>query len=183
METTDLKASQNNYKTNWLRFRKDRSLTSDRVWCFTDGSTTGWHSAILIVPGQYYRAAARSEPFHESRNIAGELNGFLLGLELIPDGSVVTIVHDFIGVGAWTIGAWEINSEDVKARITKARKLIEDKRLTVEFVHHAGHQDKKKKERPICHSEFTKWNCAADRLCEEQIATDTITSMLKETND
>lgn len=177
METTDPKTSQIKYKTDWLKFRADRSLTSDRVWCFTDGSTTGWHSAVLVVPQQFYRAVARFAPYHSSRNIAAELNGFLLGLEIAPSNSLVSIVHDFIGVGAWTIGAWEINSEDVRSKIDQAHKIIKDKNLTIEFIHHAGHQDKKKKERPICHSDFTKWNCLADKMCENQTEHDSITDL------
>lgn len=172
-----MKASKVNYKTNWLRFRQDRTITPDRVWLFTDGSTTGWHAATLVVPGEYVRSAARFCEFHASRNIAGELNGLLLGLELAPSNVTISIVHDFIGVGAWTIGSWEIKSDDVKDKITRARKLIADKNLDVSFIHHGGHQDKKKKDRPICHSDFTQWNCATDRLCEGKVAVDLVTKV------
>jgi hypothetical protein len=175
METTDLKSSRVNYKTNWLRFRADRSTTPDRVWVFTDGSTTGWHAASLVVPNQFTRSVARFYEFHATRNIAAELNGLLLGLEIAPEKSTLSIVHDFIGCGAWTIGAWEIKSDAVLERITKARKLVEDKKLDVSFIHHAGHQNKKKKDRPICHSDFTKWNCTCDRMCEEQVVVDVTT--------
>lgn len=178
METTDLKSSKVKYKTNWLRFRQDRTVTPDRIWIFTDGSTTGWHAATVIKPGEFIRQAAKKADFHASRNIAGELNGLLLGLEMVPSDSVVTIVHDFIGVGAWTIGAWEINSEDVRDKINRALKLIADKRLDVSFIHHGGHQDRKKKDRPVCHSDFTKWNCSTDRLCESKVESDTITSLV-----
>lgn len=171
METTDLRSSQN-YDPGWLRFRADRTITPDRVWVFTDGSTTGWHAATLVVPNQFYRAAARFAPFHPTRNIAGELNGLLLGLEITPEGSTVSVVHDFIGAGAWAIGAWKINSDLVHDKVTKARKLIEDKRLDISFIHHAGHQDKKKKDRPICHSDFTKWNCFTDEMCSNKTECD-----------
>jgi hypothetical protein len=171
METTDLKTFKN-YDPSWLKFRQDRHMTPDRLWLSVDGATSGWHAAVIFVPNQYYRLLCKFAPFHPTRNIAAELNALLLGLENTPSNSKVTVIQDFIGCASWTIGAWNINSEAVLERVTKACKLIEEKNLDINFVHHAGHQNKKKKDRPVCNSDFTYWNVVADELCEAKVEVD-----------
>lgn len=169
MESTDAKAASVQYKTNWLRFRHDRSITPDRLWMFTDGSTSGWHAAILVDTSGSVKEYARFIKMTSNRNVGAELNGLLLGLEKIEEYKTVTVVHDYVGVGAWTIGAWEAKKPEVIEAIAMIRKLIYDKKLEITFIHHGGHQDKIKGTRPICHSDFTIYNCKVDKLCDDKV--------------
>lgn len=164
-ETTDLKYSQ---RVDWLKFRQDRSVSSGQLYLAIDGSTTGWHAAVLINPGNSVHYVANKAEFHKTRNISGELHGYLLGLQLVPARSSVIIIHDFVGISGWTTGNWKLNSDIVIEKIAEAHKLIREKELDVLHCHHYGHQDKKRKERPICHSDFTKWNVFVDKLCEDK---------------
>jgi hypothetical protein len=100
-----------------------------------------------------------------NRNINAEFNGLLLGLKHVPDNSVVNVVHDLLGLSAWVIGAWAINKPEVRDKVDLIRACVESKKLDLRFLHHAGHQNKRKGPRPICNSEFTFWNCVTDDLC------------------
>lgn len=174
METTNPHTANVTYKKPWLRLRTDKSVKPGSVWLFTDGSSTGWHAASLLVPGKYVRQIAKFAAKTPSRNIAAELNAAILGLERCGSGDgPVCVVHDYLGVGAWTIGAWKINNDEVREKVEKIKKIITDQKLDVSFIHHPGHLDKGKFKDD---SEFTRWNCSTDRLCTAQVESDSITT-------
>lgn len=178
MESTD-PGTVENYPGSWLKFRKDRSVKSDAIYIFSDGSSSGWHGAVIIDPGKTirYRSSFEETP---NRNINAEFNGAILGLEAIVPNSKINLIHDLLGLGAWIIGAWKINKPAVKQKTDQIKNIIKDKNLDVSWVHHAGHQNKKKGERPICNSQFTHYNCQADQLCGSKMSQDYIVNILKE---
>ena len=113
------------------------------------------------------RQPARFESPVSIANVGAELNGLLLGLEAAEPDSSVTVVHDYMGVGAWLTGGWEVRVPSVRQRVDAAMKLIEKKNLDIRFIHHGGHQKD--------HSDFTRWNCVADKLCGDKQACDIVT--------
>lgn len=163
-ESTD-QSTVNNYSGPWLRFRQGRQITNDAIWVFSDGSSTGWHGAVVVVPNKKIIELSKFEET-PNRNINAEFNGAILGLTNVPDNSKIVVVHDLLGLSAWVIGAWKINKAPVGEKTKFIRDLITSKNLDVHFIHHAGHQNKKKGKRPICTSEFTHYNCKADQICE-----------------
>ena len=148
VETTSPKAASVKYKRRWLALRSGSMQLSDdkdRTWIFCDGSTTGWHAAVVVDPGRRIRKLARFESPVSIANVGAELNGLLLGLE----------------------GGWEVRVPSVRQRVDAAMKLIEKKNLDIRFIHHGGHQKD--------HSDFTRWNCVADKLCGDKQACDIVT--------
>jgi tetratricopeptide (TPR) repeat protein len=61
-------------------------------------------------------------------------------LTLVPEGSDVTIVHDYEGVGAWMEGRWKTKDPVVAEIVTACRAVISQRRLLVSFRHQRGHQ-------------------------------------------
>ena len=175
MESTD-QSTVKNYPGPWLKHRESRSISDDVVWLFSDGSSTGWFGAVIIHPGKSIRRLSKYEE-SPNRNINPEFNGAILGLEALEPGTKVNIVHDLLGLGAWVIGEWRMTKPAVKAKTDQIRKIIKEKNLDVHFIHHAGHQNKKRGERPICNSEFTKYNCEADKLCGSAEVRDTVEAL------
>lgn len=142
----------------WVSYRPSRTTDPDMTWIFTDGSTTGRHAAVIVHKGggviQRLTGNARRT---KTRNVGAELNGMLLGLEHAPRGERVTVVSDYLGIAAWMTGNWKINDREVREKIARAKAIVEERSLTVAFVHHAGHQTDS--------SDFTRYNCEADALC------------------
>lgn len=167
METTKDSSAKQPGRRGWLRFRESRTCTDDRIWIFTDGSTSGWHAAKIVQPGKEVRSLCRLIPMTATRNVGAELNGFLLGIKHAPEGSHVTVVSDFLNIGAWMVGAYNVNGEEVAEKIARAHEIIESSRLTVSFCHHGGHQKD--------HSHFTHFNNGADVLCSNQTSADYVT--------
>lgn len=156
---------------DWISLREDRSLDRDRYWVFTDGSTHGFYSAVVVEPGKRVMFCAEFAEQTPTRNVGAEMNGMLLALRKVPAYVDVTIVSDYLGVGAWMIGAWDAKDSEIIRKIeqgenlmtSKFRQLVEDvddvsvHYNSVRFLHHGGHQTDD--------SEMTMWNCAADSLC------------------
>src|SRR5581483_9665487 len=122
METTNPHTANVTYKKPWLRLRDDKTVKAGNVWLFTDGSSTGWHAASVLVPGKYVRQVTKFAEKTPSRNIAAELNAAILGLQVCSsvDGPIY-VIHDYLGVGAWTIGAWNINNDEVREKVAKIK--------------------------------------------------------------
>lgn len=157
METTAEQTAEN---YAWASYRADRSMSpASRVWVFTDGSTTGWCSTVIVRPGVSVLPVSKKHPKAQMANVQAELNGFLLGLEHVDPDSAVTVVSDYIGIGGWMTGAWQIKNPAVEKAIERAHEIAKEKRLLqgMHFIHHAGHQEDV--------SDFTTWNTVADRLC------------------
>lgn len=144
---------------DWISFRADRSLIPDRINAFVDGSTSGWHSAVLVQPGEWVRYLCRYRKRTKTRNVGAEVNAYLLALDYLPEGSRIAVVHDYLGTGAWSKGYWNINRAEIRKKIDVAHKLEILNNLDVIFIHHKGHQKDK--------SDFTKYNCLADWLCSD----------------
>lgn len=149
-----------NHKKKWLRLRRERSITPDRYWIFTDGSDSGWFAAVIIDPQRRTVRKLASFMAPKSRNIGPELWALLLGLKHVPTDREITVVHDYIGTGAWLVGGFQVKSPNVAEAVGHIRSVIASRGLTVDFVHHGGHQKDS--------SDFTRWNCVADKLCTAQ---------------
>lgn len=187
METTD-SGTHLNYSRwgTWIRLRKDRELTEkDAVWVFSDGSSSGWHGATVVIPGKQIIRVCKFEET-PNKNINPEINGAIAGIEKCPVGSTVYVVHDLFGIGPWFLGHWRINKPEVRDKIDKLHAAVAGRGIDVRFIHHGGHQDKKRKKkdkvRPVCNSEFTKWNCATDKMLEDKVEVDTTEILSEQTN-
>lgn len=146
----------------WLRLRSERRCV-DRLHVFTDGSTLGSYAAVLVDPatGRAEEAARWRAPTR-TRNVGAEWDGFVLGLELLPPRSRATVVVDLLWIHAQLIGVRRTVDEEIVAKLERARRLIEEKRLDLELVHHDGHQTDA--------SDYTRWNTRADALCAQAAA-------------
>lgn len=164
IQTTSKKAAAVKYKKNWLRYKEPMSLLPGYTWIFTDGSNTGWHAAVLILPELSIRKMAAHAAPTSTRNVGAEMNGLILGLRNAQPGIPVWVVHDYVGVGAWITGGWEIKSFEMQEKVREIEKIIDERDLCLNFFHHPGHQRDA--------SDFTKWNNVADSLCSGKKAVD-----------
>jgi len=163
VQTTQVKTATARQYSGHVRLRRSRAVSRDhdRAWVFTDGATRGSYAAVVLSPGQ--------EPLHLSRfvgpmnlpqrNVTAEMMGVALGLNAVPEGSRVMVVSDYMGTGCWLAGQWKIKNPDALLRLRLIARLIRTRGLEVSFIHHKGHQ--------VDDTDFTRWNNAADKLCEE----------------
>lgn len=166
IETTSKKAAAVVYKKPWLRYRDDRSVTLDRIWIFTDGSNSGWHAAVVLDPFSKTIRRIAHYQVPKSKNIGPELWALNLGLRHVTSEHPITVVHDYIGTGAWIVGAWEIKSPNVLDAVNELLATIKSKGLDIRFIHTTGHQKDL--------SDFSKWNNHVDALCTGKKAVDTV---------
>ena len=106
--------------------------------------------------------AAITVALRRLRNILAELAALYLALRLVPEGSAVTIVHDYEGVGAWLEGRWKAKDPLVGEIVAACRALAEARRLTLAFRHQRGHQSSW-----AGRDDFAHFNARADRLATE----------------
>jgi hypothetical protein len=83
----------------------------------------------------------------------------LLGLSHIPDESPPTIVHDYMGVGAWMERRWQTRDQVVTAVIAACRRDVRSRGLDVTYRHQRGHQSTW-----AGRDDFAAWNARADSL-------------------
>lgn len=102
---------------------------------------------------------AISDALGRLRNILAELAALYLALTLVREGSAVTIVHDYEGVGAWMEGRWQMKDPIVAGLVAASRALIERRRLTVAYRHQRGHQASW-----AGRDDFAHYNAKADAL-------------------
>lgn len=160
VESTDPKQSTIPHQKPWVRHRKSREIEGDHVYVFSDGSSLGSYAAVVVSPKGVTRHGDKA-PMTSTRNVGAELNGAILGLSNVESGSSVVLVFDYMGVGAWLTENWKIKDPEVQSKIDALRLVIKTKRLTVHYIHHAGHQRDG--------SAFTRWNAEADALCTAQL--------------
>lgn len=177
METTD-PGTHLNYSRwgTWIRLLKERNISDkNATWVFSDGSSSGWYGAHILIPDKQIIQVCKFETT-PNKNINPEINGAIVGAERSPVGSTVYVVHDLFGIAPWFLGHWRINKPEVKAKIEQFRAVVAARGIDIRFIHHGGHQDKKRKKkdkvRPVCNSEFTRWNCATDKLLEGKTEVD-----------
>ena len=96
------------------------------------------------------------------RNVLAELAALYLALKLVPEGSDVTIVHDYEGVGAWMEGRWQAKDPVVAAVVAACRALIDRRRLRAAYRHQRGHQASW-----AGRDDFARYNARADALATE----------------
>lgn len=143
----------------FISFRRSRRISAETVHIFTDGSSSGWHAAVVLIDGKKVRRASRFLEPGPMRNVAAELRALTLGLYYAPKGRECVVVHDYLGVGAWYIGAWQIKKPEVQKLVDESRRVALARDLTLSFIHHGGHQSESRDD------DFTYWNNEVDRLC------------------
>jgi hypothetical protein len=99
------------------------------------------------------------------RNVLAELAALHLVVRLIPEGSAVTVVHDYEGVGAWLEGRWRAKDPLVAEIVEACRTLIGKRRLAVRFRRQRGHAAAW-----AGRDDFAHFNAVADRLATEAAA-------------
>jgi len=96
------------------------------------------------------------------RNVLAELAGLYLALRLAPEGTALTVVHDYEGVGAWMTGRWKTKDPLVAEIIAACHALASARRLTLSFRHQRGHQSSW-----AGRDDFAHFNAQADALATE----------------
>lgn len=158
VETTSVNATKPLHTRKWLRLRTGKWIDDKSIWMFIDGSSTGWHGAIILDPFAKKRTDLANFQEPKSANIGPELLSCLLGLEQADPTKPLTIVHDYIGTGAWLVGAWKIKSPNVLEIVDLIKTTIKDRGFTsIRFIHTSGHQKND--------TDFGIWNNRVDELC------------------
>ena len=161
VETTSEKAVKPAHTKKWLKLRTGKWIDDKSIWMFIDGSSTGWHGAVILDPFAKKRTDLANFQEPKSANIGPELLSCLLGLEQADPTKPLTIVHDYIGTGAWLVGAWKIKSSNVFEAVSMIKATIEERQFTsIRFIHTGGHQKND--------TDFGLWNNRADALCNNQ---------------
>jgi hypothetical protein len=159
VETTSEKAVKPAHTKRWLKLRTKKWIDDESIWMFIDGSSSGWHAAVIHDPfaKKKIELAEFQEP--KSANVGPELLSCLIGLREVDPTKPLTIVHDYIGTGAWLVGAWKIKSPNVQEVVDLIRVTIEEREFTsIRFIHTGGHQKND--------TDFGRYNNRADALCD-----------------
>jgi ribonuclease H-related protein len=106
--------------------------------------------------------AAIADGLARLRNVLAELAGLYLALRLVPEGSALTIVHDYEGVGAWMEGRWKARDPLVAEVVDATKRLASSRRLALGFRHQRGHQSSW-----AGRDDFAAFNARADSLATE----------------
>lgn len=112
--------------------------------------------ASLATPSAVAAALARL------RNVLAELAALFLALRLAPEGSTLTVVHDYEGVGAWMDGRWKTKDPLVAEIVAASKALAAERRLRLAFRHQRGHQASW-----AGRDDFAHFNARADALATE----------------
>jgi hypothetical protein len=152
-------------KRSWLAFlppkctmTRDSSLT----YCSTDGSSTGWHGAVVVAADSGNAILrARWVDCLGSKNVGAEAHAFALGVESLPEEGV--FLADFLNAVGWDVGAAKYQHPAIISAFGLVRKHrskpdVKDTKSWA-HVHHSGHR----LDSASCW--FTVLNCVADNLC------------------
>ena len=156
------------------------------VYAFVDGNAMGGIGVVLVeqegsgpasvrelattvydvfgragIPSLDTRAkiTAATDSLH---NILAELGALYGALQEAAPGSVLTVVHDYEGVGAWLEGRWKAKNPMVAEVVAASRALIEARGLRVRFRHQRGHESTF-----AGRNDFAAYNARADKLATE----------------
>jgi ribonuclease HI len=167
--------------------RGEGTALTPGLWAFVDGNHLGGVGVVIVqktgdedesileqggftvvevllgagVPGLASKKAI-SDALGRLRNILAELAALYLALTLVPEGSSVTIVHDYEGVGAWMEGRWRTKDAIVASLVAACRAVIDRRRLSVAYRHQRGHQAAW-----AGRDDFAHYNAKADALAAE----------------
>ncbi len=136
-------------------------MSEPGLWFFTDGSSKGSFSAVHVAN----RVADIQTGFElptPTLNIGAEINGLQLALKSphITYGAIVFIVHDYLGLSAWSSGAWRMKEHEVIEKMSCVLARIVGMGLDVRFIHHKGHGKG--------NDDFTYYNAIADQACTDR---------------
>jgi hypothetical protein len=196
MHSTSAKSA----KRKWVALTEVLSCRDGtRSYCSTDGSSTGWHSAVFVpstVEGVEPIAHLRAKwgDMKGSRNVGAEASGFLLGMQTasLPEYSNrwrnIVFLADFLNALAWSVGGAKYNHEVLvavygevnaiklsKMQTSNTSSYGSKEELHWDCIHHPGHQTDT--------SWYTQLNQVADNLASLQLDVDVIVplSVLTET--
>jgi hypothetical protein len=145
-------------------FKPDREIDSPGTWMFTDGSSDGWQSLVVLRPGQDARLFARAAPT-DARNVGAEVAALVSALEATRPGEDVAIVSDFLWSIYYVLGWHRVENALIREQVAAARAILAERRPgAVRFIHVKGHERDD--------SALGCWNDVADRLCTLKRALD-----------
>jgi hypothetical protein len=98
------------------------------------------------------------------RNAITEMAAAYVALGAVPEGSTVTVVHDWSGTGPLIDGRWKGHDPVIREAAAACRERIAARRLTVVFQHTNGHQS------AAGGDEYATYNARADALATEAAA-------------
>jgi len=161
VETTSEKAVKPAHTKKWLKLRTSKWIDDKSTWMFIDGSSSGWHAAVILDPFAKEKTELAEFQKPKSSNIGPELLSCLIGLNEVDPTKPLTVVHDYIGTGAWLVKAWKIKSPNVQEVVDLIKATIEKREFTsIRFIHTGGHQKND--------TDFGLWNNRVDELCSNQ---------------
>lgn len=156
------------------------------LWAFVDGNSLGGVGVVLVDAGgeaptevetlgltvrevfaggavaSLATPSAVAAALARLRNVLAELAALFLALRLAPEGSALTVVHDYEGVGAWMDGRWKTKDPLVAEIVAASKALAAERRLRLAFRHQRGHQASW-----AGRDDFAHFNARADALATE----------------
>lgn len=156
------------------------------LWAFVDGNSLGGVGVVLVDAGgeaptevetlgltvrevfaggavaSLATPSAVAAALARLRNVLAELAALFLALRLAPEGSTLTVVHDYEGVGAWMDGRWKTKDPLVAEIVAASKALAAARRLRLAFRHQRGHQASW-----AGRDDFAHFNARADALATE----------------
>jgi hypothetical protein len=140
-----------------VAFKPDREFDAADTWMFTDGSSTGWHSLVILRPGQDARLVARVVET-DTRNVGAEVGGLVSAFEATLPGERVAVVSDFLWSIYYVLGWHVVENTRLLQQVAAARALVDARRpASLRFIHVKGHLRDA--------TALGHWNAIADRLC------------------
>jgi len=163
VETTSANATKPAHTKKWLKFRTGKWIDDKSIWMFIDGSSTGWHAAVILDPFAKKKIeVSKYQKPGSSANVGAELQSCLIGMEAVDPSRPLTVVHDYIGTGAWLVKAWKIRSPHVQEVVDQIMATIVRREFTsMRFIHTGGHQKND--------TDFGLYNGRADELCNNKV--------------
>jgi len=158
------------------------------LYAFTDGNALGGVGVVIVegaedgaepsVVSHFATSVARifrdagipgldsdervAEALGLVHHILAELAALYRALLEVPEGSAPTIVHDYVGVGAFMEGRWRPKNPVVRAVVSASLALAVGRGLELGFRHQPGHRS----DRAGRH-DFARFNAWADSLATE----------------
>ena len=142
-------------KRDWVQLTKVvQQRDAARSYCSTDGSSTGWHSAVFVRAGENTDKVHLRTKYGDmkgSRNVGAEASGFLLGVQTLSKyekmwGNCVFLA-DFLNALAWDCGGAKYNHEVLIAAYRQVEGIKTEMQAKGmggtegwDRIHHPGHQ-------------------------------------------